>query len=170
MAGLRFPFVELLRETKALKGMGRTFFDSHQKWVLDQFLKDLESIGGASGGTVHNLKLRCLRTIPSTKYEPCSRQGGQKIHAVISGTWELRPLGNSKSSKREIEFCGNASTRIELYTSDEPKTRLAMWRLELGADDAPGCYIHAQILGDSDDPPFQSQSQFRDCPASSSLQ
>ncbi|MCY3667843.1 MAG: hypothetical protein OXH81_19445 [Gemmatimonadetes bacterium] len=26
--------------------------------------------------------------------------------------------------------------------------------MELGADDSPGCYVHAQILGDSDDPPF----------------
>ena len=154
MAGLRFLFVELLRETKALKTMGKEFFDPQSLWVLDQFSSNLQSIGGACENTVRTLKLQCLRTIPSTKYEPRSRQGGQKIHAVISGIWELRPLGNSRNSKREIEFCGNASTKIELYASEKPKTRLAMWRLELGADDAPGCYIHAQILGDSDSVPF----------------
>ena len=31
-----------------------------------------------------------------------------------------------------------------------------MWRLELGADDSPGCYFHVQILGDSNDTPFPS--------------
>ena len=29
-----------------------------------------------------------------------------------------------------------------------------MWRLELGADNAPGCYVHAQILGESNCSPF----------------
>ena len=154
MAGLRFLFAELLRETKALKTMGTGFLDSQSVWALDQFLSNLQSIGGESKNRVCTLELQSLRTIPSTKYEPCSRQGGKKIHAVISGIWELRPLGNPRNSKREIEFCGNASTRIELYESDEPATRLAMWRLELGAEDSPGCYVHAQILGDSDQHPF----------------
>ena len=155
MAGLRFKIAELERETMALKTMGKEFLDLGSVW---EFGPTYRATSGALvehvETSVCTLKLQCLRTTPSTKYEPCSRQGGQKIHAVISGTWTVRPLGNPKNSKREIEFCGNASTKIELYTSDEPKTRLAMWRLELGADDAPGCYFHAQILGDSDDPPF----------------
>ena len=29
-----------------------------------------------------------------------------------------------------------------------------MWRVELGADDAPGCYFHTQILGDREESPF----------------
>ena len=66
--------------------------------------------------------------------------------------YPLQPRG--KRSKRDIEFCGKASTKIDLYAKDDPKTRLAMWRLELGAEDSPGCYVHTQILGDSDKPPF----------------
>ena len=155
MAGLRFKIAELERETKALKSMGRRFFDSHALWVLDQFSSDLQSINGTRGQSVRTLELRGLRTTPSMKYELGSRRGGKKIHAAISGTWALRPLGTGPAPGRKVEFCGNASTKIELYASDEPQTpRLAMWRLELGAEDSPGCYIHAQILGDSDDPPF----------------
>ena len=138
--------------------MGNGFFDSgasDASGALGKFLSNLQSIGSEPEGTVHRLDLRPLHTRPSEgEYEAGSRQGGEKIYAVISGTWKLRRLGNHKSPKRKIEFCGNASTKIELYASDEPCKRLAMWRLELGADDAPGCYIHAQILGDSDDPPF----------------
>ena len=104
---------------------------------------------GAQKGNDYNLKLQCLHTIPSNNYEAGNRQGGQKIHAVISGTWDLRPL-----EKREVEFCGKASTKIALYDSNNPDTRLAMWRLELGDEKSPGCYVHAQILGDSDKPPF----------------
>ena len=58
-------------------------------------------------------------------------------------------MGEALDLKREIEFCGKASTKIKLYASDDSKTktRLAMWSLELGAEDSPGCYVHAHILG-----------------------
>ena len=152
MAGLRFLHTELLRETTVLRTMAKSFLEPTTIWVLDNFRSGLESIGSAQERD-QPLELRCLRTKPSKDYEAGRRQGGQDVYAVISGIWKLRPLGSS-GPKQEIEFCGIASTKIELYASDEPSTRLAMWRLELGADDAPGCYVHAQILGDSNDPPF----------------
>ena len=149
MAGLRFKIAELEREVRAMKTMGEEFFESRTLWTLKNLLRDLQSIGGAQKGKARPLELQCLHTIPSDQYEAGNRRGSRKIHAVISGTWDLRPL-----EKREIEFCGIASTRIELYASENPDKRLAMWRLELGAEDSPGCYVHAQILGDSDKPPF----------------
>ena len=154
MAGFRFKIAELERETKALKTMGKGFFDSQTSWTLDRFLSNLQSIRGESGDSVRTLELQCLRTTPSDQYEAGSRRGGQKIHAVISGIWEVQPLGDRPLPGRKVEFCGNASTKIELYASDDPETRLAMWRMELGAKDSPGCYVHAQVLGDSDQLPF----------------
>ena len=152
MAGLRFKIAELERETKALKTVATRFLDSKTLWALDHFLSNLESIRGARGERACVLELRCLHTRPSKNYEAGSRHGGKKIYAVISGTWELRLLGNHPPGARKVEFCGRASTRIELFASD--RVPLGMWRLELGADDSPGCYVHAQILGDSDKPPF----------------
>lgn len=149
MAGLRFRVNELVQETKAMKAMGEDFLDSRTSWALDHFLRDLQRIGRAHTGRARPLVLHCLHTLPSDKYEASGRRGGKKIHAVIAGTWDLRPL-----EKREIEFCGIASTKVELYASDDPNRRLAMWRLELGAEDSPGCYVHAQILGDTERPPF----------------
>lgn len=154
MAGLRFKITELERETKALKTMGMGFLDSQSVWALDRFLSNLRSISGATSDGVYTLELQSLRTAPSTKYEPYSRQGGKKIHACISGIWNVRPVGHLSRPNREIEFCGKASTRIALYASTDPCLRLAMWRFELGAEDSPGCYFHAQILGDSNEPPF----------------
>ena len=154
MAGFRFKIAELERETRALKTMGKRFLDPQTSWALDEFSSNLQSISGENGENVSTLELQHLQTKPSAKYESGSKQGGKEIYAVISGTWELRPLGNKSAPNRKIEFCGKASTKIELYASDQPKTRLAMWRLELGAEDSPGCYVHAQILGDSDVPPF----------------
>ena len=154
MAGFRFKIVELERETKALKTMGKGFIDSQTSWTLDLFSSNLQSISGERGESARALELQCLRTTPSNQYEAGGRRGGQKIHAVISGIWEVRPLGNHPAPGRKIEFCGNASTKVELYASDDPETRLAMWRMELGAEDSPGCYVHAQVLGDSNQPPF----------------
>ena len=154
MAGFRFKIAELERETKTLKTMGKRFIDSQTSWTLDLFSSNLQSIRGERGENARALELQGLRTTPSNQYEAGSRRGGQKIHAVISGIWEVRPLGNRPASGRKIEFCGNASTKVELYASDDPETRLAMWRMELGAEDSPGCYVHAQILGDSNQPPF----------------
>ena len=154
MAGFRFLFAELLKETVALKTMAKSFLDPSTMWVLERFLSDLRTIGGSRGENVKNLQFQCLNTIPSDQYEGGNRRGGKKVYAVISGTWALKPLGNRPSAKREIELCGIASTRIELYASDDAQDRLAMWRLELGAEDSPGCYVHSQILGDSNEPPF----------------
>lgn len=153
MAGLRFPLAELERETEAMKAIARKFFESSAEWVLGRFLENLRSIG-STGERKQTLKLRSLHTRSSKDYEPGKRQGGQNVRAVISGIWDLQPAG--PKSNRQIEFCGIASTRIELHTSDkdEPSRCLGMWRMELGAEDSPGCYFHAQILGDSDEPPF----------------
>lgn len=146
MAGFCFKIAELEREIIAMETMGKGFLDSQTSWALEDLRTHLQIIGGKPKGKEYNLKLHCLHTRPSDQYD---RKSGKKIHAVISGKWQLRPL-----EKREIEFCGIASTRIELYASDTPKTRLTRWSLELGAEDSPGCYVHAHILGDLVDPRF----------------
>ena len=93
-------------------------------------------------------KYRELRTRPNGgAHEAGRRRGALNVYAGITGCWELR-LENSL-----VEFCGLASTKIELFDAENGR-RLAMWRLEFGADDAPGCYLHVQVFGDSDGPPF----------------
>ena len=154
MAGFRFLFVDLMKETEALKNIGEDFLDPGTTWTLDELKSDLDNISRVRENDVYRLELRPLRTNPSKgQYEGCGRKGKRTVYAVISGVWDLRPLGN-KSPNRTVEFCGIASTKFELYASDDPCTRLAMWRLEWGTDNSPGCYVHAQVLGDSDDPPF----------------
>lgn len=152
MAGFRFLLNELIRETKALKAMARRFLDASTTWSLDGFLSDLQGIQHRDGGTVYTLQIQELKTVPSKDYEAGNRQGGSFVHAVISGIWELRAIGGSSAQKREVEFCGKASMRIELRSSQD--LALGKWRMELGDANSPGCYVHAQILGDSEDPPF----------------
>lgn len=155
MSGLYFPLVELEREIRSIKSLGRELLDPSRIWVLDRYLEELRSVGGASDAESYRVNLEGLLTMPSDgEYETKNRRGGEKIFAVIDGAWDIRPVGARRSGAREIEFCGIASTRIDLYSCSDPSASLAMWRLELGSHDSPGCYVHAQILGDSDEPPF----------------
>ena len=155
MSGPRFRLSELIRETRALQSVAGSFLDPGTIWVLERFNSQLESIWGAREAEIR-VELAPLRTRPNEgAHEAGNRQGGRNLYAVISGTWDVVPLGPSRRRPgRELAFTGMASTRTELYDSRDEDTRLAMWRLELGDDNSPGCYVHAQILGDSERPPF----------------
>ena len=160
MDGLLFPYRELVAETVALRRMAKHFLAADGPGVLTALKCDLERIGETTTDRVRELTLRPLRTAPTHDYESGSRSGGQEIYALISGKWELRPVGR-EGPKRKIAFVGKASAVIELWPENclwaemhERSERLAMWRIELGAGDAPGCYFHTQILGDRDESPF----------------
>ena len=155
MPGLRFPFAELERETKTLKEVASSFLDTRTTWVLDKFGADIRNISGTSAGTMTTLEFqKPLRTVPNAGGHEVGRRSGSSLYAKISGIWEVQAMGSRLTPRRQMEFCGKASTKVELYACDAPTKRIAMWRLELGAKDSPGCYVHAQILGDSSQPPF----------------
>ena len=157
MPALRFHISELVRETRTLQRIAREFLDPVTTWALDQFNSRLEAIWGLPEDEVR-LELSPLRTRPNQgAHEAGDRRGGNSVIAVISGGWDVVPLGPSRHRpKRELAFTGLASTKVELYNSGDDCTRLAMWRLESGDSNSPGCHFHAQILGDSVQPPFPS--------------
>lgn len=160
VSGLLFPCGELVAETLALRKMAKRFLAADGPRVLTTLQRDLRRIGETTTDHVQELALWPLRTERTRDYEPGSRSGGLEIYALIRGLWELRAVGQ-KGPKRKIAFVGKASAVIELWPESclwkeihEGCERLAMWRIELGADNSPGCYFHTQILGDRDQPPF----------------
>lgn len=157
-AGLQFPYAQLMQETKALRRMtdGLLIDDG----PLRNLAQELEQLGAVSADRKYRLKLRAIRTQPTVDYEPGSKSGGQEIYALITGIWEVQPVGRRRPG-RKIAFAGLASAVVELWPADclnreeyKRSQRLGMWRIELGTHDSPGCYFHAQILGDRSDPPF----------------
>ena len=160
MAGLLFRYRELVDETEALKRMASPFLATDGQGALVTLKDDLERIGEQTTDHVQEIELRPLRTQPTRDYEAGSRSGGYDIYALIKGNWELKSIGR-RGPKRMVAFVGKASAVIELWREDclwremrEQSKRLAMWRIELGADDAPGCYFHTQVLGDREESPF----------------
>ena len=143
--GIQFNRTELVREVKTLRRIASEFFERDTVWALDRFRSALEAM---SGEAVRKYELEVLRTKPNMgAHEAGQRRGTLNVYAGITGCWELR-LEN-----KSVEFCGLASTKIELFDAESDE-RVAMWRVELGAADAPGCYFHVQILGDEDSVPF----------------
>lgn len=133
-------------------------------FVSDRPLKALERrlerIGEMSTRRDRTLVLDPLLTKPTRDYERGSKSGGPEIYAHVTGNWELRPVGLT-GPDRMVAFTGTASAKVELWPAEyqwreeqDGRSRLAMWRIELGAHDSPGCYFHFQILGDLAESPF----------------
>ena len=158
VAGLRFPFRELIDEVTTLSGMAGGLLVSVAPLIAHQ--RAMARIGEKSAERDRTLELQPLRTRPTRDYEPASRSGGLEVYAHMTGKWQVRPVG-ARRPNRQIAFTGSASAVVELWPArclwreeHEESSRLAMWRIELGAHDSPGCYFHSQILGDRIDPPF----------------
>ena len=142
---MRFSRSELVREVKVLQKVANGFLDRSTTWTLNELKSALEAL---SGEATRRIELRELKTNPNKgAHEVGRRRGGLNVYAGITGCWELHPKNGL------VEFCGLASTKVELFNAENDE-RVAMWRMELGAHDAPGCYFHVQILGDREDPPF----------------
>lgn len=161
MSQLRFKFTELVREVMVLKFIARDYLESTTLWALDQYKSQLEHIWErAPEGATTPLTLPPLLTIVSPgHYEPSGRFGSMHVYATISGTWDVKPVGQRSqrqkvTQKRSLEFCGIASTRIEMHEKEHGENSIAMWKMELGYSTSPGCYFHVQILGDREDSPF----------------
>ncbi len=155
---LQFSVAELVDEVRTVKRLAEPFLDTTTTWTLDRLAQDLDQ--AASRDAAERIAMQPLRTRPSEgEYEPASRSGGLRVQAEVRGEWAVRPVrdkGRRGSRATSIEFCGIAYTRIEVHTvgPDGPTEPVAVWRMDLGADDAPGCYFHTHVLGETDEPPF----------------
>ena len=147
--GLRFRVEDLVSETECMLSIGDRFIHTGSLWVLPRYKEKLENITSSRRGVASKITLDALQT-------ELADIRGRKVYARISGNWQVTPLSQraKKSTySRIIAFSGIASTVIELFQYGMDK-RVAMWRMEVGSEGAPGSFFHVQILGDSGDPPF----------------
>ena len=150
MSQLRFYISELVAEAAAIDELGRDFFDASGTAALARLIGDLEALRAVGTDTERDLELSNLRTTPSRDYERGPRTGGRHICASVTGKWTLRVLGQPNRPKREVAFVGKASAKVTLRhkspeggeDQSEPK---AVWRIEVGAHDSPGCFFHIQV-------------------------
>jgi hypothetical protein len=163
VADLIFLFQETSDEIQAMSRIGAEFLTAEtQEAVLPQLASVLDSIRASRPAEPKTWSIpeeRPLRTIDSVgEYESGGRRGVHTIFGEISFVWQIRcphEQGPRSRSQKTFVLSGLSSTKIRVIERTEQGSRqLAMWRVEVGDNTAPGCHFHTQIEGESDDPPF----------------
>ena len=167
MNGLIFRFDDMRREVEGFFALAKDFLDPSAEACLQIFADKLGIIRqkaplSNNPPEVLNRKYgwsipdnQPLLTRPSRAYEKGKRKGGPLICARITSIWELSP--EPRKSRHDVPkhfyLSGNASVRVEWMDNCDHKS-MGSWRMEISDDASPGCYFHAQILGDEPHPPF----------------
>lgn len=157
---LTFAFSQFVRELTALEAIVRSYTARESSAVLRRLGIALENARSQRSAAMIRWELseaEPFRTkVSHGEYEP-QGNGQDNISAAISSLWEIEPFGNREQGgySKLFRLTGIASTRVRLFRhSPAGVEEAAMWRMEIGADDAPGCRFHVQVLGEGIELPF----------------
>jgi hypothetical protein len=151
---LVFRVADLRREIASLGVLARDFLDLSAEQVLAAADTQLTQICQRRGGRPCDWEISeswPLRTAVSAgEFQP-AQTNGMPVHGQISFIWQLVPVdpANQKQAAREVTLVGKASTKITIVAGppEAPGKELAMWRMEVADDAAPGACFHVQVLG-----------------------
>lgn len=158
---LLFDVIDLRQEIHAFRELARTFLAPGSDAVLRQAEQDLVGITRGVGGPFawqlhpHN---PMLTKLSYGSYMP-GDEGSLCVHAKVTFIWHLepvRPRGDSRPA-RQVRLSGLASTVVRIIEGDpggDELVELAVWRMEVADDAAPGAYFHVQVLGRDQDEMF----------------
>jgi hypothetical protein len=164
MSRLEFKFEDLMQELIAAEGTMGPFLDPSSTEILQDSRRQLERIRGLPRDTVDSWRIseeRPLLTRTSLGSYEREDEGEHNVVGEVTSIWEIAPSDAHASNKRPAKtfaIWGLASVRVRLreWTNDGFGRDLAMWRMEVGNLDSPGCCFHVQVLGEKgrDHPPF----------------
>jgi hypothetical protein len=160
MPGIRFGIAQMLQELESASTLTRAFTENGD-YVFARVKTQLESLRDERNGASVAWEIprsAPLRTIESAgEYESGGR--GAKVSGELSFVWEIKrlPTVRRRDPAKEFQLVGKASTVARVFASEtngSKREELAMWRIEVGDDNSPGCHFHVQIRGEEDDGPF----------------
>lgn len=159
MANLLFHPADLQNEIEALRQLSAAFL-APTSFQLAELAKDIQGLVTEGRGSL-TLEIpvdRPLRTRVSVgEFEPPNKGSNRRVFAEVSGIWEVdcakrkvkdrdRP-GKKEKEKLFIGFTGLASTMVSIR--DQGATQpVALWKMELGDANAPGCFFHTFASAD----------------------
>jgi hypothetical protein len=148
---LRFRWAHVQRELRETERLVSPFLDRGALGRLATAADHLEVMRQARRGGAWGLASEApVVTRPSRAYEVEGRKGAHEVQARIDSTWSI-----TAEDAQVFRVTGNVSTRIRLVDAADG-CELGRWRVELGAEGAPGCFFHTQIRGQEEDeePPW----------------
>jgi hypothetical protein len=159
---LHFEISELKREVEALLGIAAEFLAPGSRAALLQLKNDLDGIAKANARSIRWSISESTPVVTALSYGEymSGDEGGLAIFAEISFVWEVSPIRASGDTRpaKSVSLVGIASTKIRILRGDpldrDNAEEVAMWRMEIADDEAPGTHFHVQVLGGESDPPF----------------
>lgn len=156
---LLFRVADLQNELRSFKKLAAGLLASDSPSVLSIAESALSSIANSAQG--HGWEIpreNPLFTNPSIgEYMPDDK-GSEVIFGEISFIWDLQPVrdrGREHGPALKVRLNGRASTMVRLLRgepfSGQNPDELAMWRMEIADDAAPGAFFHIQIMGRESD-------------------
>lgn len=162
VSGLRFEFQEMIAELEAFSRLAEPFLLAESRSVLSNLKQALENYRIEPTTNSRSWQISTtssLKTISGRGYEKGGRVGKHCVYAEITSIWEIRRItGRSvRQPAKYFELTGLASTRVRLVceaSNGGQHQEIAMWRMEVGDSNSPGCHFHVQILGQTAEFPF----------------
>ncbi len=160
MAGILFPINQALLEIESAKAIARQFLENEET-TFAQMRTQLEGLRDEP--SIGHLKWKIpaeqpLRTVVSEgEYERSGK--GDDVMGTLSFLWEIDRVHprRRRAAAQQFRVVGIASTVLRVFAVEEDGSQgeeLAMWRMEVGDDNSPGCHFHVQIRGENDHGPF----------------
>jgi len=159
VANLFFKPSELLSEIESLRQLSSSFL-APSSYQFKEFASDIQGLVSEKKGTIalEIPKERPLLTKPSAgQFEPAHRTSGRCVVAKVTGIWDVEivkvKLKNPERPRKKaseqmlIGFTDRASTEICIVDEGDTKP-IALWKMEMGASDSPGCFFHTFASGD----------------------
>jgi hypothetical protein len=141
--------MDLVHEVEAMSKLAARFITKETHWRFGRLKAQLEGLRDGMHLAWEVPLDAPLVTEPSDGTYEVSGKGSHIVTGRLSFLWHLTACG----SPTRVQLTGNATTRIELLDAETSES-LGMWRMEIGAPDAPGCCFHVQILGEDAALPF----------------
>lgn len=158
---LLFTISELQQETQAFREFSQRYLAPGSDQVLRQTEQNLLTIARRTGGPfsweIHQDN-PLLSQLSYGNYMPDDK-GKLCVHAEMTFKWHLEPVRKSGDTRPalQVRLNGLASTAIRIMEGDPNDgncAELAVWRMEIADDAAPGSYFHVQVLGREQDTIF----------------
>ena len=160
MGELQFSFREVQDEVEALRHVAEPLVAPRSVNVLRDLGEALRSFQSSPSNVAFDWGIandRPLVTVNSEgEYEMGGRRGAVWLYAEITSVWriaQVRTKLGKKARAKRFELTGKASTRVRLRSAADDH-EIAMWRMEIGDANSPGCHFHVQVLGELDEVPF----------------
>ncbi len=157
---LDFSIKEFLTEIAAVEAITARFTARESAGVLPRLRISLENLRYQKNDAISRWGIpeeEPFRTSVSYGEYERDSNGEHNVFAEITSVWEIGPYGNREAGgvSKLLRLHGIASTRVRLIReSHDGLEEIAMWRMEIGDDNAPGCRFHVQVLGEVDEIPF----------------